>query len=84
MSDLKKNDSYNNVILINFKNKKKINKCVLINRCPQIDNTNISLNDKKCSLHLKRTDNSFIMLRDINLYLAISNSISYLALKVPS
>ena len=34
-SDLKKNDSYNNVILINFKNKKKINKCVLINRCPE-------------------------------------------------
>ena len=48
---------------------------MLINRCPetsQFENTKISLNNKKWRLHLKRADNSCIMLRDINFYLAIS------------
>ena len=38
----------------------------------QFENTKISLNNYKCSLHLKRTDNSCIMPRDIHFYLAIS------------
>ena len=42
----------------------------------QFENTKISLNNKKCSLHLKRTDNSRIMLRDIHFYLAISYFLS--------
>ena len=38
----------------------------------KFENTKISLKNKKCSLHLKRTDSSCIMLRDIQFYLAIS------------
>ena len=47
------------------------------------ENAKISLNNKNCSLYLKRTDNSCIMLKDISFYLAISYSISNLGLKVP-
>ena len=78
---MKKNDSHNNVILINFKHKKKII-CVCsligVQKLPfnsQFENTRISLNNKKCCLHLKRINNSCIMLRDIIFYLTISYSI---------
>ena len=48
----------------------KKNKYVLINSCPEtaiqsVWNSKISINNK-CCFHLKRTDNSCIMLREIN------------------